>query len=73
MARWRSWLFSGNSKSVKNMCSVRHKPDTLRAELDGLARVLRRVRVSAYAQPANVVGPPHDGLIRFRELRSHER
>src|SRR5260221_2499051 len=49
------------------------KADALGAELDGLARVLRRVGVGAHADFANAVSPLHDRVVGLRELRRHKR
>jgi len=40
------------------MCSVRQKPDALGAELDGGARVIRRVGVDANPELAHGIGQP---------------
>src|SRR3979409_1015596 len=65
MARWRSWPFSGNSKSVKNMCSVRQRPmpwapnsRALRAScgVSALVRMPRRRRLSPHFMRGSAAG-----------------
>jgi hypothetical protein len=55
------------------MCSVRQRPDPLRAELARLGRVLGQVRVRAHLEAAHLVGPAEHDAERPGRLRRHHR
>ena len=73
MPSCRSWLFSGCSKSVKNMCSVRQRPMpsapnsmAFRASC-GVSALVRTFSVRM------LVGPLHDREVRLRQFRCNQR
>ena len=65
-------LFSGCSKSLKNMCSVRQRPMPSAPISTSLCGIVRGVGIGAHAEATNSIGPFHQRVIGMRKLRHYK-
>ena len=70
MASCRSMLFSGNSKSLKNMCSVRTRPIPSAPISRAFLRIVRRIGIGPHMEFSDGIRPAHQRGEGFRQFRS---